>query len=74
MHINPPTDIPSKIYVIKEDLKKEIKFEICNQYSLQADAFSLVIIEGRKIPTSLEDTINNMMVMERMLGKEEIYG
>lgn len=71
MPFNPPIDMPSKICLVKEHLKKEIEFDICNQYTLQADAFSLAIIEDRKISPSMEDAINNMMVIERMLSRTE---
>lgn len=63
---NPPDDQPVRIWLIKEDLKKEIEFEICDQYSLQVDIFSLAIIEHKKVPVSLEDAVNNMIVIEKI--------
>lgn len=63
---NPPIDRPSKIWLMKESVKKEILFKICNQYTLQVDIFSLAIIEDRKVPVSLQDSLKNMMVIEKV--------
>lgn len=63
---NPPTNQTTKIWLIKENTKKEMEFEICDQYTLQADVFSLAIIEHREVPVSLNDAINNMIVIEKI--------
>lgn len=63
---NPPADRPVKIWLVKEHIKKEIEFEICDQYALQADLFSLAIMGHRKVPVSLEDAVNNMIVIEKL--------
>jgi len=63
---NPPEDKPVKIWLEKEEMKKEIEFEKCDQYSLQVDMFSLAIMEHKKVPVSLEDAINNMIVIEKI--------
>jgi len=63
---NPPNDRPSKIWLTKDDVTSEIKFEICDQYTLQADIFSLAILESNKTPVHLEDAINNMLVIEKL--------
>lgn len=74
---NPPTDTPSKIWLTKDDVKQEITFEICNQYTLQADVLSLAILEDAELPVSLRDAINNMIVIEKLkesdrLGKKVV--
>lgn len=63
---NPPNDKPSKIWLTKNEVTTEIEFEICNQYTLQADVFSLAILENNKTPVHLEDAINNMVVIEKL--------
>lgn len=63
---NPPTDKPSKIWVTIGDDCKTIEFETCNQYTIQADLFALAIINNTPVPTPLEDSVNNMIVIERL--------
>jgi len=63
---NPPANQSVKIWFEKEGVKKELEFEACDQYSLQADMFSLAIMEQRKIPVNLDDAINNMIVIEKI--------
>jgi len=69
---NPPDDQPVKIWLVKEDVKTEIEFEICNQYSLQVDMFSLAVMEHRKVPVSLEDAVNNMIVIEKIKESDRL--
>ena len=63
---NPPINFPAKIWLTKGSAKKELTFEICNQYTLQADAFSLAILQHAEVPFSLQDAINNMVVIEKI--------
>lgn len=63
---NPPANQSVKIWFEKEDVKKELEFGACDQYSLQADMFSLAIMEQIKIPVNLDDAINNMIVIEKI--------
>jgi predicted dehydrogenase len=37
---------------------------ICDQYTIQGDAFSRAIVEGTGVPVPLEDAIKNMAVIE----------
>ncbi|MRI01214.1 gfo/Idh/MocA family oxidoreductase [Kriegella sp. EG-1] len=63
---NPPIDTCSKIWLTKDEITTEIKFDICNQYTLQADAFSRAIIENIQLPVHLNDAINNMIIIEKL--------
>ncbi len=63
---NPPNDRPSKIWLTKHEVTTEMEFEICDQYTLQADVLSLAILEDNKTSVPLEDAINNMLVIEKM--------
>ncbi len=63
---NPPIDRPAKIWLTMDEVVTEIEFEICNQYTLQADAFSLAIIEDKATPVHLNDAIKNMVVLEKL--------
>jgi len=39
-------------------------FPICDQYTLQGDAFSKAVREGTEVPVPLSDAIRNMAVIE----------
>lgn len=63
---NPPADKPSKIWVTIGGDCKTIEFETCNQYTLQADLFALAIINNTPVPTPVEDSVKNMIVIEKL--------
>ena len=46
-------------------------FDLCNQYTLQGDAFSRAIREGGALPMSLEDSIANMRVIDALFRSEK---
>ncbi|MFK5971688.1 MAG: Gfo/Idh/MocA family oxidoreductase [Flavobacteriaceae bacterium] len=69
---NPPIDTPSKIWLTKDDKKTEVAFEICNQYTLQVDAFSLAIIEDSELPVNLQDAVSNMIVIEKLKESDRL--
>ena len=52
---------------------QEIWLEGSNHYTLQGDAFSRAILEGKEVPTPLIDAVRNMAVIEAFFrsGKEE---
>jgi predicted dehydrogenase len=39
-------------------------FPVCDQYTLQGDAFSQAILNGTEVPVPIEDSIRNMAVIE----------
>jgi predicted dehydrogenase len=45
---------------------EEIRFDVCDQYTLQADAFARAILDDQPVPTPLTDAIANMRVIERV--------
>lgn len=52
-------------------------FPVCDQYTLQGDAFSKAVLEGGEVPVGVEDAIANMAVIEAIFtsaksGKWEI--
>ena len=50
---------------------EEIRFDVCDQYTLQADAFARAILEDQPVPTPLEDAVANMRVIERVFTSAE---
>lgn len=63
---NPPNDRPSKIWLTRQEVTTEIEFATCDQYTLQADVFSLAILEDNETLVHLRDAIANMLVIEKM--------
>lgn len=68
---NPPPNKSVKIWLIRDDIKKEYEFEVCDQYTLQADVFSLAILEDQKVSTDLNDAVNNMKIIEKIIESNE---
>ncbi|HUH47035.1 MAG TPA: Gfo/Idh/MocA family oxidoreductase [Arenibacter sp.] len=68
---NPPIDRPSKIWVHGEDGTETINFEICNQYTLQVDAFASSVLNNTAVPTPLQDAFNNMAIIEKLEESHE---
>lgn len=72
---NAPPDRPSRIYVdiggdfLGTTLRTE-EIPTCNQYALQGDAFSRAILEGGEVPTTLENALGNMAVIEALFRSE----
>ena len=63
---NPPADKPVKIWLNREGKKELIEFDNCDQYTIQADLFSMAIIQNTEVPTPLHDAVNNMLVIEKL--------
>lgn len=65
---NAPHDRPCEIRIHSGDLFDEnyetIPFETCNQYTLQAEAFTKTVIDNTEVPVSLEDAKANTKVIE----------
>jgi predicted dehydrogenase len=69
--VNAPPDRPCRIFI--DDGRDvfgggiEVRtFEVCNQYTLQADEVSRAIREGRPAPVPLEDAVANMKVIDAL--------
>jgi len=66
---NAPPDRPTRLFI---DATGELfgsgitteEFPVCDQYTLQGDAFSKAVLEGSEVPVSVEDAIGNMAVIE----------
>jgi predicted dehydrogenase len=66
---NAPIDRPTRLFVDDGgDLSGKTitteTFPVCDQYTLQGDAFSKAILENTEVPVPLEDAIGNMAVIE----------
>src|SRR4051812_40809947 len=64
---NVPRDRPCRLWLqTNSNSPEEIRFDICDQYTLQADAFARAILDDEPVPTPLTDAIANMRVIERI--------
>jgi len=61
---NAPPDISTRSWLSTKTETGEIVFEPVDQYTIQADLFSQSILNNTPVPTSLQDAVNNMIVME----------
>lgn len=69
---NAPSDRPCKMWLqTGEDTIEEILLEVCDQYTLQADAFGRAVLKNEPVPTPLEDAVANMKVIERIFTSAE---
>jgi predicted dehydrogenase len=74
--INAPPDRPCRIIVddgrdVLGSGAETIELPVCNQYTLQGDAFSTCIREGAKPAVTLEDSVRNMRVIDAMFRSEK---
>jgi predicted dehydrogenase len=66
---NAPPDRPTRLFIdMSGDLfgggiSTEI-FPVCDQYTLQGDAFSKAVLDDTEVPVPVEDSIKNMAVIE----------
>ena len=66
---NAPPDRPTRIFIddggdlFRDTISRET-FPVCDQYTLQGDAFSKAVLDDDEVPVPLEDAIQNMAVIE----------
>ncbi len=73
---NAPPDAPTRLFV---DLAGNLtgagirteEFPVCDQYTLQGDAFSRAILSGGGAPVPLEDALRNLAVIEALFRSEK---
>lgn len=71
---NPLPDHPARILVENGGKIEEIGFEICNQYTIQGDLFSLAVINDHPVPTPLTDAVANMRVIDAVFASGRTGG
>ena len=68
---NTPPDQPSRIWHQQDDKLEDIVFELCNQYTIQGDLFSQAVLNKTEVPTPLEDSVNNMRILDAVINSAE---
>ena len=74
--VNAPMDRPTRLLI---DSGSDLfgggitteTFPVCDQYTLQGDAFSKAVLEGGEVPVPIEDAIKNMRVIEAIFRSGE---
>jgi len=64
---NPPADKPARVWLTKGNSREKMEFDMCDQYGIQGDLFSRAILDKNEVPTSLQDAVNNMRVIESII-------
>ncbi len=68
---NAPPDKPCKMLFQNNEIIEEIEIKICDQYTIQGDLFSLAVLKNEKVPTLIEDAVENMKVLEAVIQSAE---
>ena len=66
-----PPDIPWRIWHHRGSDSDEISFDVCNQYALEFDSFSLAILNDTDVFTPLSDGVNNMKIIDAIIESAE---
>jgi predicted dehydrogenase len=64
-------DQPARIWLHTKTDSREIIFDAVDQYTIQGDQFSLVILNDGQEPTGLTDAVNNMKLIEAIFNSAE---
>jgi len=72
---NAPPDQPTRLWHQHDSQTEEISFAVCDQYTIEADAFSQAVINDTPVPTPLTDAVANMRVIEAVVisGKTNVW-
>jgi predicted dehydrogenase len=65
---NAPPDRETRIFVRIGATERTETFPVCDQYTLQGDAFARAILDNTEVPVPLENALGNMRVMEALLN------
>jgi predicted dehydrogenase len=65
--VNAPPDQPCRLWQQKGEAIEEISFDTCDQYTLEADAFSQAVLNDTPVPTPIEDAVANMRVIDALV-------
>ena len=69
---NPALNKPAEIILTKNETNEIIKVDMCNQYELEVSLFSKSIIENIEPPISIQDSLNNMLVIDKIFDSAKI--
>ena len=61
---NPFSDRPAVIRMKTDDGIRRVEIPVCNQYTIQADAFARAILDNRDVDYPLDDAVAQMEVLD----------
>lgn len=64
---NAPPDKITRMWAHLGNNSEEIKFDICDQYTIQGELFSEAILNDTPVPTPLSDAVANIAVIEAIV-------
>ncbi|HET6879122.1 MAG TPA: Gfo/Idh/MocA family oxidoreductase [Pirellulales bacterium] len=64
---NAPPDRPCRLWHQHGSGIEEIVFDVCDQYTIQAELFSRAVLDDTPVPTPIEDAVANMRVIEALV-------
>lgn len=68
---NAPPASTTRLWLHTKNGTEELGFDPIDQYTLQGDLFSKAILDNTKVPTDLQDAVNNMKVIELIFASSE---
>ncbi len=68
---NAPPDVACKMWHETDGRIEEIVLPVCDQYTIQGDLMSLAILNDTPVPTPIEDSVENMQVIEALKQSHE---
>lgn len=72
--VNAPPERLMKVSLFTHDLSSEMFIGPADQYTLQAEAFASAVLENKPVPTSLNDAVGNMKVIDALFDSEKQNG
>lgn len=63
---NAPPDRGCRMWLQQGENIQEIVLDICDQYLIQGELFSLAVLNDTPVPTPIEDAVRNMLVIEKI--------
>lgn len=61
---NAPRDVACRLWHQTNGTAAQIELPVCNQYTIQGDLMSQAILSDTPVPTPIEDSVENMKVIE----------
>ncbi len=71
---NAPPDRPCRIWHQRGEQIDEIALAVCDQYTIEGDAFSRAILHDTPVPTPLADAVANMRVIDAVFASARAGG
>jgi len=65
---NAPPDRACRIWHQRGEHSDEISFAVCDQYTIEGDAFSQAILDDTPVPTPIDDAVANMRVIDAVFA------